>query len=157
MDCRGSPELRGRGEGSHTHRESLPQEPHVGDAVVDLRQHVLQILGRDPGSAGERGDTCSGGLGWRSLTPGLEHHMHGEAVPKGTSAVTQGRLCDPRTMPRMRPKAEQRGGYGEQRDMSACQWGLQILLLQAPDRAGRAQHPQPTRADATADRQHPLL
>lgn len=89
------PSAVGESEGSHTHRESLPQEPHVGHAVVDLRQHVLQILGRDPGSAGERGETCSEGLGWRGLTLGLEQHMHREAMPKGTSAVTQGWMCDP--------------------------------------------------------------
>lgn len=77
-------------EGSHTHREPLPQEPHVGHTVVDLGQHVLQILGRDPGSAGETGETCSGGVGWRGLTLGLEQPMHREAVPKGTSGVTQG-------------------------------------------------------------------
>lgn len=65
----GSPALKRKLDGSHTHRESLPQEPHVGDPVVDLRQHVLQILGGDPGS--ERGETCSGALGWKGLPLGL--------------------------------------------------------------------------------------
>lgn len=53
---------------SHTYRESLPQEPHVGHPVVDLRQHVLQVLGGDPA-----GETHSGGLGQRDLTLGLGH------------------------------------------------------------------------------------
>lgn len=38
-------------KGPRAHRQPLPQEPHVGDAVVDLGQHVLQVLGRDPGRA----------------------------------------------------------------------------------------------------------
>ena len=30
------------------HRQPLPEEAHVGDPVVDLGQHVLQVLGRYP-------------------------------------------------------------------------------------------------------------
>lgn len=48
--------MRRESNGATAHRQALPQEPHVGHTVVDLGQHVLQVLGRDPG-VGQRGNT----------------------------------------------------------------------------------------------------
>lgn len=52
-------------------------------------------------------------------------NRHREAVPKGTSAVAQGWMRNPRRMLRLGTV----GRCGEQREVPVCQWGLQTLLL----------------------------